>query len=170
MSLGEFVRIRDVMNSKAARITAGSPMRLAAEILALSQASDLMVVDAENQFVGVLAEGDLLQALMPDFAGLMEAGATLERASEVFDEASASYGDDPIDRLVIPGSITVSPDDRLLKAATVMITKGIRSLAVVDGDRFVGSVARADISWGLLVERPIRVHAAERQRGRETHA
>jgi CBS domain-containing protein len=47
-------------------------------------------------------------------------------------------------------------------AATVMITKGIRRLAVVDGERFVGSVSRADISWGLLVERPSRALAASR--------
>lgn len=145
------------MDTKTARIHLGRPMRIAAEALAMTQASDLMVVDDEQRFVGVIPEGDLLHALIPDFEGLMEAGATLDDAYRAFLAAGDDYGDQPIDRLVIRGSITVDPDDELLKAATVMITKGIRRLAVVDdGERFVGSVSRADICWGVLVEAPAR--------------
>src|SRR5690349_9574068 len=126
----ELVKIRDVMNTKAARIHLGQPMALAAETLVLTQAGDLMVLDEDDAFVGVLAGGDLLHAIMPDFEGLMEAGASLQRACEIFVAAGDVYADEPIDRLVIHGSITVSGDDELLKAATVMITMGIRLLAV----------------------------------------
>ncbi len=154
--------IRDVMNAKSARIHLDRPMKLAAEILVLTQASDLIVIDDDDRFVGVLPEGDLLNAIMPDFGGLMESGASLERACQILLDSGADYADEPIRRLVIQGSITVAPDDDLLKAATVMITKGIRRLAVVDGERFVGSVSRADICWGLLVERPSRAQAAAR--------
>lgn len=152
--------IRDVMNTKAARIHLGRPMALAAEILVLTQASDLMVIDNEDRFFGVLPEGDLLQAVMPDFEGLMESGASLEQAFAVFRHSGSDYADQPIDRLVIRGSITLSPDDELLKAATVMLTKGIRRLAVVEGERFVGSVSRADICWGVLVEQATRDRTA----------
>jgi len=140
------------MNPKAARIQIGQPMALAAELLVLTQASDLMVVDDSNRFLGVLAEGDLLHAIMPDFEGLMEAGASLQRAYGVFTGSGAYYANQTIDRLVIRGSITLSPDDELLKAATVMITKGIRRLPVVEDERLLGSVSRADLCWGVLVE------------------
>ncbi|RHW26102.1 CBS domain-containing protein [Nocardioides immobilis] len=156
------LRVRDVMNTKTARIHLGRPMALAAEILVLTQASDLIVIDDDDRFVGVLPEGDLLHAIMPDFDGLMESGASLTRGFEVFLSSGSSYADQPIDSLVIRGSIMLRPDDELLKAATVMITKGIRRLAVVDGERFVGSVSRADICWGILVEQPSRQHAANR--------
>jgi CBS domain-containing protein len=148
--------VRDVMNTKSARIHVDRPMKLAAEILVLTQASELVVIDDADRFLGVLAEGDLLYALLPDFEGLMESGASLERAFQVFLDSGSVYADEPIGRLVIRSSITLRPDDELLKAATVMITKGIRRLAVVDEGRFVGSVARADICWGLLVEQPSR--------------
>ena len=150
------MKIRDVMNTKAARIRLGQPMALAAETLVLTDAGDLMVIDDDDRFVGVLAGGDLLHAIMPDFEGLMEAGASLRRACEIFVRAGDDYAGEPIDRLVIPGSITVSGDDELLKAATVMITMGIRLLAVVDDGRLMGSVSRADVCWGVLVEQPSR--------------
>jgi CBS domain-containing protein len=155
------LRVRDVMDTKTARIHLNRPMKLAAEILVLTQASDLIVIDEDDRFVGVLPEGDLLHAIMPDFDGLMESGASLERGFEVFLTSGSSYADQSINSLVIHGSITLRPDDELLKAATVMITKGIRRLAVVDGERFVGSVSRADICWGILVEQPSRQHAAD---------
>jgi predicted transcriptional regulator len=158
----EHVKIRDVMNTKAARIHLGQSMALAAETLVLTDAGDLMVIDDDDGFVGVLAGGDVLHAIMPDFEGLMEAGASLTRACEIFVGAGDDYADEPIDRLVIHGSITVSGDDELLKAATVMITMGIRLLAVVDDGRLMGTVSRADVCWGVLVEQPRRRAAASR--------
>jgi CBS domain-containing protein len=155
--------VRDVMNAKTARIHVDSPMKLAAEILVLTQASDLVVVD-DDRFVGILSEGDLLHAIMPDFEGLMESGASLQRAYQIFLDSGSVYANRPIGPLVIRASITLRPDDELLKAATVMLTKGIRRLAVLDGEHFVGSVSRADICWGLLVERPNQQLTATTQR------
>lgn len=153
------MKIRDIMNTKAARIRLGQPMAVAAELLVVTMAVDLMVIDDDNHFIGVLAGGDLLHAIMPDFEGLMEAGASLQRACEIFTDAGGDYADEPIDRLVIRGSIVVSPDDELLKAATVMIMMGIRLLAVVDDGCLVGTVSRADVCWGVLVEQPRRTAA-----------
>jgi CBS domain-containing protein len=146
------MRIGDVMDRRAARVSLDASMSLAADLLVLSRASDLMVVDEEGRYVGVLAEGDLLRAIMPDFDGLMESGASLEEAFAIFLEAGRQYADQPIRRLVIRKSITVTPDDELLRAATVMVTKQIRRLPVVDGGRLVGTVSRADLCWGLLSE------------------
>jgi CBS domain-containing protein len=146
------MRIGDVMNRRTARISIDAPMSLAAELLVLSQASDLMVVDDKGHYIGVLAEGDMLHAIMPDFEGLMESGASLEDAFRIFSDAGTAYADQPIGRLVIRKSITVGPDDELLKAATVMVTKQIRRLAVVEGERLVGSVSRADVCWAVLCD------------------
>jgi CBS domain-containing protein len=146
------MRIGDVMDRRAARVSLDASMSLAADLLVLSRASDLMVVDEDGRYVGVLAEGDLLRAIMPDFEGLMESGASLEEAFAIFLDAGRDYADQPIRRLVIRKSITVSPDDELLRAATVMVTKQIRRLPVVDGERLVGTVSRADLCWGLLSE------------------
>src|ERR1700685_1624311 len=99
------MNIEDVMDRKTARIHLGRPMSLAAEILVLTQAGYLMVVDDDERFVGILSEGDLLHAIMPDFEGLLESGATLAQAYDIFLRAGAEYADQPIDRLVVRRSI-----------------------------------------------------------------
>jgi CBS domain-containing protein len=140
------------MDRRTARISLDAPMSLAAELLVLSHASDLMVVDEKGAYVGVLSEGDLLRAIMPDFEGLMESGASLEDAFSIFADAGKEYADQPIGRLIIRKSITVGPDDELLKAATAMVTKQIRRLPVVEEERLVGSISRADVCWAVLCE------------------
>jgi CBS domain-containing protein len=159
------VLVADVMNRRSARVATDAPMSLAAELLVLTQASDLMVVDGEGRYVGVLSEGDLLRALVPDFDGLMEAGASLQQAFQIFVESGEQYADQPIGRLIIRKSITVGPNDELLRAATVMVTKQIRRLPVVDDDRLVGTVSRADICWGLLCEGGARPAGTGAERG-----
>ena len=46
----------------------------AAEIVAMSGVSDLMVLDAAGRFVGMLSEGDILRAALPDFDEIVEEG------------------------------------------------------------------------------------------------
>jgi hypothetical protein len=72
-----------------------------------------MVVDGDGRYVGVLSEGDVLYALMPDFEGLMESGASLQDAVAIFLANGGEYADQPIRRLVIRKSITVGPEDEL---------------------------------------------------------
>lgn len=150
------MRVADVMNRQAAQIRVDDPLRLAAELLALSQSSDLAVVDEDGRFVGVLSEGDLLRALMPDYTLLEDVPVSVADASAFFETSGVSRADDPIGPLVITESITVHPDDDLLKPAAVMVTRQIRRLPVLQDGRFVGTLSRADVCWALLIDAPQR--------------
>lgn len=154
------MRVRDVMNRQAARVRVDDTLRAAAELLALTQVSDLAVVDEHGRFVGVLSEGDLLRALMPDYTGLEDSPVTLEDAIAFFSTVGLQRGDDPVAPLVIEESITITPDDDLLRPAAAMVTHQIRRLPVLEGDRFVGTLSRADVVWALLCEAPRAAAAA----------
>ena len=126
-------------------------MRLAAEILVLTQAGYLMVVDDADRFVGVLSEGDLLHAIMPDFEGLMDSGTTLAEAYQIFLRSGAEYADQPVDRLVVQRSIKLKPERRAAQGRNGDAHEAHPArLPVIDGEDFVGSVSRADICWALL--------------------
>jgi CBS domain-containing protein len=155
LTLAGTMLIRDVMDRKSARAGLSDSMGLAAELLVLTQASDLMVVDDDGTFIGVLSEGDILRMLIPDLEGVVDSGMSLRRAFELFVEGGRHYADQPIGRLVIRSSITVGPDDELLKAATVMTTKQIRRLPVVESGQFLGTVSRGDICWALLCDKQV---------------
>ena len=141
------------MNIKVAVISVDATMRLAAELLTLTQAADLIVVDAERNFLGVVSEGDLIRALLPDFNEVVKAGGSLDAATQMFQDNGRNLEHESIKRLIIFNPITVTPEEDLLKVSTVMMEKMIRRLPVVERGRFVGSISRADICWALLCAR-----------------
>jgi CBS domain-containing protein len=148
------MRVNNVMNVKVSVISADASMRLAAELLAVTQASDLIVVDEQRNFVGVVSEGDLIRAALPDFNEVVKAGGSLDAARQMFLDNGKNLAHESIRRLIITNPITVAPDEDLLKVATVMMEKMIRRLPVVDQGKFVGSISRADVCWAVLCTHP----------------
>ncbi len=143
--------IRDIMSLNSTRVAIGSNMQRAAEIVSLTGASDLMVVDDQNSFVGVLSEGDLIRAVLPRFEEIMSTSGTLGEALEVFVDKGKTLAVQTIDDLVIRSPLVMRPDDKILKAASFMISKQIRRLPVVDAaGKLVGTVSRADVCRAVL--------------------
>ncbi len=143
--------IRDIMSLNATRIGVGSDMQRAAEIVSLTGASDLMVVDDANHFVGVLSEGDLIRATLPRFDEIMSTSGSLNEALEIFVDKGKTLARQSIDDLIIRDPVVMRPDDKILKAASIMISKQIRRLPVVDvNGKLVGTVSRADVCRAVL--------------------
>lgn len=144
------MQVREVMDPKAARIGVSTTFQEAAELLVLTQASDLIVVDAEGAFLGVVSEGDVLRALIPDYSEVTAAGGSMQDAARIFVDHGRDLATQTVERLIIRHPITVAPDDDLLGVSAIMIEKMIRRLPVVEGKRFVGTIARADVAWAVL--------------------
>jgi CBS domain-containing protein len=144
------MRIREFMNGSITTIRLGSTMREAAQVLNRSSASDLMVLDGEGRFVGVLSEGDLVRAVMPRFDELMGSGERLTEAFRTLGEHGREMAGGPIDALVIRQPITFGPDDEAVKIASTMVTKNIRRLPIVEDGRLVGTVSRADLVLAII--------------------
>jgi CBS domain-containing protein len=144
------MKIRDVMDTSAATVTEGTSMADAAALLIRTHANDLPVVDTAGAFVGILAEGDLLRHALPRFEQVLANAESVSEAYEMFLASGRDLADQPIDRAVIRNPILISPDDELLKAAAVMISRNIRTLAVVDDGAFVGMISRADVCLGIF--------------------
>jgi CBS domain-containing protein len=144
------MKIADVMSATYARIAPGASLQDAARELSSTMASDLMVVDADGAFVGVLSEGDLIRAALPRYEEILRDGGSLSDALEMFVDRGKALAGQPIDPHVIKDAISVSPDDPLLKAASTMATKQIRRLPVVAKGRLLGTVSRADICRAVL--------------------
>lgn len=144
------LKVRDIIDEKAFPVTADASMELVADLLVLTKASTLMVVDRDGNFVGVISEVDLLRATMPDVDAILDVGGTLSDALHLFTTNGRALADRSISRLVKSNPRTVAPDDELLAVATVMLKTDVRRLPVVDRGKFVGSVALADICWAIL--------------------
>jgi predicted transcriptional regulator len=121
----------------------------AAEALAVSRAGDLMVVDAAERLLGVLAEGDVLRNALPSFDEILDAGGTLDDAYAIFVRKARVLASKPIAPLVIREPIVLRPGDHIAQAATILVERQIRQIPVVDGDRLVGTLSRVNVSRWL---------------------
>jgi CBS domain-containing protein len=145
-----FIYVRGIMTVRAVRIHVGDSLHRAAEMIALSGVGDLMVVDKDNNFVGVLSVGDVLRAAMPDMDEIMHEGGSLEQAFRLFLRKGSELMYKPIDPLIINNPLVVEPDDHVAKVAALMLEKNIHRLPVVKDGRLVGTVGRADICQAVV--------------------
>jgi CBS domain-containing protein len=109
-----------------------------------------MVVDGDGQFVGVLSEGDVIRAMLPDYDEIIALGGRLNDAFSAFVRKGAELADRPIAPLIITDPITMTPDDDVTMAATVMIERYIRRLPVVADGRLAGTISRADLCRAVV--------------------
>jgi predicted transcriptional regulator len=143
-------QVKDFMTVRMARIRHNSSIQHAAEIVALSHVSDLMVIDDDDNFRGVLSEGDILRTALPDIDEILEEGGSLDDAFEIFLSKGQELSDLPIMPLVIEEPIIVAPDDHIAKVATVLVSKQIRLLPVIEAGKLVGTISRADICRAIV--------------------
>ena len=148
------MRIREAMTNRVARIRAEATMFQAAEAVSLSGASDLMVVDSTGAFIGVLTEGDILRAALPDTDEILAAGGSLEGAFDRFLSKGRDLAALPIMPLVIRNPLAVDPDDHVARAAVAFVERNIRLLPVVRDGRLLGVISRADVCNAVVGDLP----------------
>ena len=148
------MRIREAMTNRVARIRAEASIFEAAEAVSLSGVSDLMVIDSTGAFTGVLSEGDILRAALPDLDEILAAGGSLEGAFDRFVKKGRDLAALPIKPLVIGDPLTVDPDDHVASAAVVFVERNIRLLPVVRDGRLLGVISRADVCNAVVGDLP----------------
>jgi CBS domain-containing protein len=145
MSERQLIRVKDAMITRTIRISHDANMYRAAEVVVLSRVSDLLVVGESDEFIGVLSEGDILRAALPDMEEITSEGGSLDTAYGIFLKKGKELSKLPILPYVIREPIVLDPEDHIAKAATLMIDRNIRLLPVIKDGKLVGSISRADI-------------------------
>jgi H+/Cl- antiporter ClcA/CBS domain-containing protein len=136
--------VRDVMAHDVATVSPEESIRAAADRYAdgdlkSSRHHALPIVDANENLLGIVTQGDLLRALQTDPTGKMSA----------LDAGTSSL-------------VVAYPDERVFDAVTKMLENNIGRLPVVareDGRKLVGFINRANVmgSWrGHLHEESVR--------------
>lgn len=153
--------VREIMSIYPVSIDIHADLRRAAEIITLADASDVMVIADDlplpggtgpggRRFVGVLSEGDLIRAILPDFDEVLAAGGTLRDAFRFFVARGRELASRPIEPMVVKDPIVAAPDDEVAQVATILIQKRIHRLPVVQGQTLLGTVSRTDICRAVI--------------------
>ncbi len=137
--------VRDVMSASVISVRKETPLKEVARVLVDHGISGLPVLDAESRLVGVVSEADFL---------LKEVGQEtvphrrLERllgASQETRQHRAKIGATTAAEAMTAPAITIDPGRSISAAARAMTMHHINRLVVVEHDRPVGIVSRADI-------------------------
>ena len=144
------MKVREIMSINAVKIMKGSTLAQAAELAAMSNASGLVVVDSDNNFIGVLSESDLMHILMPKMSEIISSGGDLAASNDLFEDKGKALAKEPIDGYHIVNPISVMPDDEVLNVAATMAVKKTRRLPVVDDGKLVETISRGDVCKAVL--------------------
>lgn len=135
------MKVADVMTSDVVSVGPEAPIRDVAAILVSRRISGLPVVSELGAVLGVVSEGDILVKERPsEPRGALARLLHQEQSALTAKEQARTAGE----AMTAP-ALTIAPDRPVAAAARLMVDEGINRLPVVEGDRLVGIVTRADL-------------------------
>lgn len=134
-------RVADVMTTNAVAVRANASFKEIAARLREHHVSAFPVIDNDDKVIGVVSEADLLpkEALEAGYEGHRGISGLRHRA-----EREKAEGVTAADLMSRP-PVTIGPFDLVSHAAHVMYDHRITCLPVVDRERLVGVISRADV-------------------------
>lgn len=148
------MKVKEIMTKDVITVSPDTPVKDIAEIMLKNGIGGIPVVEGDR-VVGIVTEEDLIMKNVklhfPTYIQLLDAVIYLEslkRYEEDLRRAIGATARDVMSREVI----TVSPEDSVEDAATLMVEKGISRLPVVENERLVGIITKRDILKSLSRE------------------
>jgi CBS domain-containing protein len=141
------LRVGDMMHSEWPTLGPEQTVEDVIKLFAESGISGAPVVE-DSRLVGIVTEGDLIfrdaEIKAPGFLDILGGVIPLGDWNEYRQEAIKSAGV-TVGEVMTREVITVSPDDSLAEAATIMAEERIKLLPVAEEGRLRGVVTRMDI-------------------------
>ena len=144
------MKVREVMTNRVPRVRLGADLQQAAEAVALSGASDLMVVTDTGPLAGLVSAGDILRACLPKIDDILAEGGAIAAAYDLVLRTGRDLATRPIAPLLITEPITLDPEDHVAKAAVALVQNNIHSLPVVRDNYLLGLVTRASLLESIV--------------------
>ncbi|HEY7379831.1 MAG TPA: CBS domain-containing protein [Gaiella sp.] len=137
------MKVRDIMTTEVVTAQPDVPLKRVAELLVQRGVSGLPVCDTDGNVVGVVSEADLLfkqGAERPEHGRILSWLLDEDASAEHVKRDARTAGN-----AMTSPAVTIGPERPVAEAARTMVERGINRLPVVEDDRLVGIVTRADL-------------------------
>jgi CBS domain-containing protein len=143
----ESLRVEDFMTRRVVTVTPDTPILAAARLMLDNHISGLPVVDAAARVVGVITETDLLRqdGKSADGSPWLQMVAGAEGPTR----DPAQLGARKVEEIMSREPITVVASAPIAHACHLLTQHRIKRLPVIDGDKLVGVIGRADLVRAL---------------------
>lgn len=152
------MNVRDVMHDQVITCQIDDAIRTAAATLKQHNISGMPVMDGD-QMGGIVTESDVLKLLeipshdrslwLPSPLEIIEIPLRELIGWEDAKKALEDVGGQPVRTIMTKRVHTISPDDSIEAASTLMVDHRINRLPVIDGGVLVGIVTRGDVVAGI---------------------
>jgi CBS domain-containing membrane protein len=124
--------VRDLATKEVATLQRNDALSVADDLMRLGRIRHLVVLDENEQVVGVVSQRDLFRGTLLRALGYGSVAETKLMATI------------PIKEIMATDLATVAPETPLAEAAELMMQRKIGCLPVLDGDKLVGILTESD--------------------------
>jgi CBS domain-containing protein len=139
------MKVREIMTKDLTAVEKDIPVRELIFILDNAEMPNVSVVDEENRLIGFISEKDLIRAALPGYFEMLHSASFIPDMNQLASKL-AQIAEEPIEKYMSSNLLSVTEEDDDLRAADLIIRKGVKNLPVVDDEgRLVGRVRRIDL-------------------------
>ncbi len=143
------MQVKEAMSRNAPRIRDNATIKEAAERMALTQASELVVVTEGDRVSGMLGAEDLLRCLIPEYDELLARGGSPSRL-QPHRRSTDLLPHLKVKEVMRKVDVLLDPEQSLESAFGALLEGGGRTLPVVSGGALVGSLSTVDVARSLM--------------------
>jgi CBS domain-containing protein len=141
------MRVEDFMTRRVVTITPDTTLLAAAKLMLEHRVGGLPVLDASARMIGVFSESDLLREEGEDGSPWLQMMVGPDGKPAEPPRLDARKVGDVMTRQLI----TIAPGASIAQACRLLHEHRLRRLPVVDSDKLVGMIARADLVRAVAV-------------------
>ncbi len=139
--------VKDIMNTNVKVASLATPIRDIAVIMCFNKISGVPVVNDNKEIIGIISEKDILNSMYPKVDEYMQIG------SYDFEQLEEGYTNTlnlQVKDIMKPGLFTVTPEDPILKAVSIMCLKKIRRIPVAKDKKLIGIISIGDVHKAIF--------------------
>lgn len=141
-------RVADIMTTEVIKVRPDTRVSEVARLMSQHNLSGLPVVDEADRVVGVVTELDMMlrntHFKLPNFIFIFDIMLPLELPGHYHERLEKALGTTAQEIMSEP-AVTISPDAAIDELVKLMIERRFNPVPVVEAERLVGIVSRADI-------------------------
>jgi CBS domain-containing protein len=119
-------------------------LKTVANVMFKHRISGVIVVDDENQVVGMISNRDLIKAALPDYHSLIS-NLAMSYDSESFENILRTEENIRVGQLMDTSVETITECTSVVETAALMLFKDLRRVPVVKDGRLAGVITISDI-------------------------
>ena len=139
--------VKEIMNTNVRTTRPDSSINDVAIVMCFNKISGLPVIDDNEKIVGIISEKDILNGIYPNVSEFMEMGRV------DFESLEQEYRDLinlKVEDLMTPKVLTVTPEDPVLRAVSVMGINKIRRIPVAEDGMLCGIISMGDVHKAIF--------------------